>query len=293
MTLRYRQVDVFSAVPFAGNGLAVFPDRGGLTASQMLHVTQELRQFESIFLAPTGDPARVSARIFTMDEELPFAGHPILGAAAVLHLERSNGAVEARWLFDLPNRTIAVETRRNGDSFNARMDQGEATFSSPLSREAGKPFADALSLGPDQLHPELPLQVVSTGLPYLIVPVQADLGAARIGRPDFETLLAKVGAKFVYVLDPAKPEGRTWDNQGGVEDVATGSAAGPAAAYLVRHGRARAGDQIAISQGARAGRPSQLRATVLENGGRLTVVVEGDVVPIGSGVLDRLPGLGG
>ena len=79
--------------------------------------------------------------------------------------------------------------------------------------------------------------MVSTGLPYLIVPVRAEeLAAAEIRVPDFEALLAECGAKFVYVLDPVALEGRTWDNAGRVEDVATGSAAGPAAAYLIHLG---------------------------------------------------------
>jgi trans-2,3-dihydro-3-hydroxyanthranilate isomerase len=80
------------------------------------------------------------------------------------------------------------------------------------------------------------MQVVSTGLPYLIMPVQSGLDSARISRPGFEGLLDASGAKFVYVLDPDRPEGCTWDNAGRVEDVATGSAAGPAAGYLLHHG---------------------------------------------------------
>lgn len=292
MSIRYRQVDVFSSVPYQGNGLAVFPEADDLTACQMRRITLELRQFESIFLAPTGDPARVSARIFTVEEELPFAGLPILGAAAVLHLEQSNGAVAARWLLDLADRTVAVETRRNGETFTARMDQGDAIFGSPLSREMAQEFTDALGLSPNQLHSDLPVQVVSTGLPYLIVPVQGVLRSARIRHPEFETMLGGAGARFVYLLDPDTVEGHTWDNAGTVEGGPTGSAVGPAAAYLVRHGRTRAGDQVAISQGTRAGRPSQLRATVLEDGDHLRVEVEGDVVPIGTGVLDRLPSLG-
>ena len=101
------------------------------------------------------------------------------------------------------------------------------------------------------------MQVVSTGLPYLMVPVRpAGLSAARIGGPDFEALLAESGAKFVYVLDPAAPEGRTWDNAGRVEDVATGSAAGPAAAYLIHHGVHPGDSTLKIAQGRFTGRPS-------------------------------------
>lgn len=83
--MQYWQLDVFAERPLAGNGLAVFDDARGLSASAMQGLTQELRQFESIFLLPGGTADTFSARIFTAEEELPFAGHPIIGAAALLH----------------------------------------------------------------------------------------------------------------------------------------------------------------------------------------------------------------
>lgn len=108
-------------------------------------------------------------------------------------------------------------------------------MASPLADRDATRFAGALGLGGDDLH-GLPMQVVSTGLPYLIVPVSTGLDRARIVAGDFEERLASVGAKFVF--DPEQREGRTWDNAGAIEDVATGSAAGPAAAFLVAHGLA-------------------------------------------------------
>ena len=105
------------------------------------------------------------------------------------------------------------------------------------------------------------MQVVSTGLPYLIVPVSSGLDRARIAVGDFEERLANVGAKFVYVFDPDRREGRSWDNAGTVEDVATGSAAGPAAAFLIAHGLAGAAEKIVISQGRFLGRPSVIAVT--------------------------------
>jgi PhzF family phenazine biosynthesis protein len=289
VALFYRQVDVFSTVPYGGNGLAVFPDGADLTARQMQAIAAELRQFESIFLADADGPGAISARIFTVEEELPFAGHPVLGAAAVLHAERLNTAERAAWRFVLAAKTVPVETRRSATGFIAAMEQGRARFGPPLGPEESAPFLAALSLDLAEQHPGLPLQLVSTGLPYLIVPLRGDLGAARIGHRSFEALLATVGAKFVYLLDPSVPEGRTWDNFGAVEDVATGSAAGPAGAYLVRHGLAKPAEVIRIHQGARAGRPSELRVTVGTAGADLMVRVEGDVVLIGDGTLHRLP----
>ncbi len=287
--LAYHQVDVFSAVPYVGNGLAVFPSWGPLTERQMQTITQELRQFESIFLAPAGDGSEVRARIFTVEEELPFAGHPILGASAVLHHETRRAEDQAAWLFRLEGREVRVTSWLMPHGYRATMDQGPARFSPPLKRKEEAPFLSALGLSGEDRHPDLPLQTVSTGLPYLIVPVRGGIDRARIRHPAFGELLAAAGAKFVYVLDPAAPEGRTWDNAGLLEDVATGSAAGPAAAYLVQHAARPEEKTIAIRQGARAGRPCELRVQVRREQGTLMVEVEGDIVLIGQGYLTRLP----
>lgn len=286
---RFRQVDVFAGAPYAGNGLAVFPEAAGLTPRQMLAITGELKQFESIFLDRAPGHRIWRARIFTVEEELPFAGHPSLGAAAVLHEEAPDAGDTAEWTLDLSGREVRIHTRRTPNGILATMDQGTATFGPPLGPADARPFLEALELDLGDAHPTLPLQVVSTGLPYLVVPIGTDLGRARIRHPDFEGLLATVGAKFVFPLDPVSMEGRTWDNQGRVEDVATGSAAGPAGAYLVRHGVASAGVELRLSQGARAGRPSTLRVLVRESHDGLAVSVAGEVVPIGEGILRVLP----
>src|SRR5690242_4912270 len=100
--LPYRHVDVFASEPFSGNGLAVFPDADGLSARLMLRLTQELRQFESVFLAATADPCVFDARVFTVEEELPFAGHPALGAGAVIHEMQARGNDKATFVLALP-----------------------------------------------------------------------------------------------------------------------------------------------------------------------------------------------
>ena len=126
------------------------------------------------------------------------------------------------------------------------------------------------------------MQVASTGLPYLIVPVQpAGLAAAAIQVPDFEALLAECGAKFVYVLDPAASEGRTWDNAGRVEDVATGSAAGPAGGYLIAHGVHPAAEPFDIAQGRFTGRPSRIEVRRAASDGHYWV--GGPVAPVAGG----------
>ena len=128
------------------------------------------------------------------------------------------------------------------------------------------------------------MQVVSTGLPYLIVPVTpGGLSSARIVVDDFEGRLATVDAKFVYVFDPERREGRTWNNSGAIEEIATGSAAGPAAAYLVEHNLADPRDEIVLQQGRFVGRASTMSITAGADG---DLWVGGPVAPVASGRLD-------
>jgi len=280
----FRQVDVFTRTPFSGNGLTVFPESANLSAAQMQRITQEMRQFESIFLVATEDAREVVARVFTVEEELDFAGHPVLGAACVLH-ERLAGAGEREtWRIRL-NRSIApVTTARHEGWYSATMEQGAPIFGDVASPELRDEYAAVLSLAEDDLDETLPLQMVSTGLPYLLVPVRRGLERARIRRPAFEALLGQIGAKFVYVFDPGAREGRTWDNAGTVEDVATGSAAGPTAAYLVRYGLAQLETEILLAQGRFVGRPSQITVRVAGTAEAITgVSVGGDVCTVGGG----------
>lgn len=282
--LRWIQADVFSRVALAGNGLAVFPDAEGLTSEVMLRLTQELRQFEAIFLNrrpdDDWDTDRISARIFTAEEELDFAGHPVLGAASVLqHLAGEIG--ERTWRFDLTSQTVAVRTQRRPFGFWAEMDQGTAVFGSEISDAAAEAVVAGLGLTPGMLFRDLPVAMASTGLPYVIVPVTAEgLSKARIDCLDFEQRLARLGGKFVYVLDPIAREGRSWDNAGLVEDIATGSAAGPAAAYLWHYYDAP--DSLIIQQGRFLGRPSEIAVT--RDSGSGSVLVSGDVVILAEGI---------
>ncbi len=286
-TLPFSLVDVFAREPLSGNGLSVFLLDQELPTRVMQRITQEMRQFETIFLSRVETTSALRARIFTMEEELPFAGHPIICAAALLHSERRAAAETLLFEFAMANRTIEVTSRREGTSYFAEMDQGVATFEAPVVDSRMDTFLKALNLSRSDLHPILPPQVVSTGLPYLIVPITANLEDARVVHPRFEALLATIGAKFVYVLDVDRREGRTWDNNGRVEDIATGSAAGPAAAYLVEHGLAVRGESIVIAQGRFLDRPSQLHA-VVRGTSNLGVSVGGQVCFVGNGAL-RLP----
>jgi trans-2,3-dihydro-3-hydroxyanthranilate isomerase len=280
--MEYRHVDVFADAPFAGNGLIVaFAQPRSLRAEALISLTAELRQFELIVVDADLRGDRVSARIFTAQEELPFAGHPVIGAAAALH-ERHGGELVRRWVFVIAGREIEVRSERTDRYYRAEMNQGRPLLQAPLEDAAVASFARALGLDRGDVH-RLPMQVVSTGLPYLIVPVSRGLERARIVVDDFDRRLANVGAKFVYVLDPEGREGRTWDNGGLVEDVATGSAAGPAAAYLAAHGLVAEDEPLIINQGRFLGRPSRIAVRSDSHGG---VWVGGPVAAVARGVVD-------
>jgi PhzF family phenazine biosynthesis protein len=283
--LEYYHVDVFTHEALSGNGLIVFPDEGGLAAVTMQRITREMRQFESIFLAPTSAIDHVRARVFTMEEELPFAGHPVLGAACVLHERLPETGERAAWTLDLPVGPVRVSTIRRVGWYEATMDQGTPLFGAPLGAEMVNRVLTALNLDHGDLYPGLPLEVISTGLPYLLVMLANGLEHSAIVQHGFEALLASVGAKFVYVLHVPTREGRTWDNGGRVEDAATGSAAGPVGAYLVRHGFALPGEEITLRQGRFLGRSSQMRVRVNAEGSEITTVyVTGDVRMVARGV---------
>jgi len=287
VNLHYRHVDVFSQSPFGGNSLPVFPDARDLSADQMLRITQELRHFEAIFLQPTAHEDTVQARIFDLFGELPFAGHPIIGAAAVLH-ERSGARDPRGWRFALHGRTVEITTHVTPTGFYGLLDQGAPQFlGSPEDRAA---VARAFQLAPTELADDLPMEVVSTGLRYLIVPVRPGaLAHARIAS-DITELLRGFGAEFAVLLDEAAVEVRHWNNDGVVEDVATGSAAGAIGAYRLRHGLVRAGAAFVLNQGQFTGRPSRLRVLPEGSAERVeSVKVGGDVSFVGHGVIEARP----
>ena len=283
---KYFHVDVFATGPLTGNGLTVFLDTATWSAASMQRVAQEMRQFESIFLSEVSSTG-AAARVFTVQEELPFAGHPVLGAAAVLHRTQSQHEAACSWTLRLPHGPVAVRTRQADGHYQCEMNQGVAVIGASIAVSQLHAILDRLGLNEADLVSGIQAQVISTGLPYLILPVTADaLSRARIRGSDFEALLGSAGARFVLVLDPQAREARTWDNLGQTEDVATGSAAGPAAAYLVRHQLASPRLPIEIAQGRFAGRPSELVVTHDRDG---NLWVRGEVWPVAYGTLDFEP----
>jgi trans-2,3-dihydro-3-hydroxyanthranilate isomerase len=290
--LEYHHVDVFTPRPFSGNSLAVFVDAGSLTTIQMLTITKELRHFESIFLISTDVKNTYKAFVFDLIEELDFAGHPLIGAACVLH-SLSNSEKHAVWTLVLKSKTISVETERVEGGFRAVLDQGRPDFLGEVPRSRRAEFAAALNLEAGDLDEKLPLEIVSTGLRYLIIPINAGLEHARIVRPDFGSLLRTVGAQFAYVLDVEALEGRHWNNDGLLEDIATGSAAGTVGAFMVKHGRIAAEEEFILHQGRFVGRSSEIRVRSEGTPAEITrVQVGGEVALVGRGVLDVAPEAG-
>ncbi|MEU6717330.1 PhzF family phenazine biosynthesis protein [Nonomuraea sp. NPDC046802] len=294
--MAYAHVDVFATRPYTGNSLAVFVDPPQLDTEQMMSITQELRHFETIFVRTTDEQDVVRAKVFDLVDELDFAGHPLLGAAAVLHENASIELGEERaWTFVLNTKTVHVTTCNDAEGHvRAVLDQGRPQFVRPSSDldMAAEAIAAALGLDADDLDDKLPLEIISTGLRYLVVPVrdQDALARARIVHPYFGGFLHGFGAQFVYVLDAHAPEGRHWNNDGVLEDVATGSAAGCVAAYLLRHGLARDGQEIRLAQGRHTGRPSSIAITAHGDPDEpQRVTVGGGVCLVGTGLLHAMP----
>ncbi len=202
---------------------------------------------------------------------------------------RKNSRLPGILHWALPAGKVRLDSERiRSGAYRVAMEQGCPTVGRMLREDEEAPFLAALSLEPENRDGRLPLEVVSTGLPYLIVPVTPHgLARARICMADFEGLLEKIGAKFVYVFDAEGREGRTWDNAGAMEDVATGSAAGPTSAYLVRHGVADAEKPFVLRQGRFVGRPSEIRVEVTGSADLpASVTVAGDVQMVGTGVIE-------
>jgi len=289
--VQFELVDVFTSTPYRGNSLTVFPDAGGLSTGQMAQITGELRQFESIFLNPTGPQHHWQARIFDLFEELDFAGHPVIGAAAVLHHRHGGDKVRGRWTLEPASGALTIETERRGPAaFHAALPDMQAHFLGEPSGVSRVQVASWFSLLIGDLDTRLPLEVVSTGLRYLIVPVRNEaLARAGISHRELDVALAEFGAEYAYLLDAEAGEGRHWNNDGVVEDAATGSAAGCVAAYLHRHGQLGNDVDAELRQGRFIDRPSRISISARSAEGGVRVRVGGEVVLVGSGRLDVLP----
>lgn len=294
------QVDVFTDRPLTGNSLAVVLDGQGLAADEMQAIAREMNLAETTFLLPpTRSDCLARVRIFTPGRELPFAGHPTLGTAWVL---ASHGLVPSGTRdFALEEGIGPVPVELEGDPRRPGfvwMRQQTATFGPELDDRIA--IARALGLEVDDLRLEAPVQAVSTGNSFVFVAVRDRAGVDRASGLDVRALsaLPEVAAAvgvFIFATEDAQGHrlySRMFAPQSGVpEDPATGSAAGPLAAYLVRHGLARGRGELSLvsEQGTKMQRQSFVHIRVQAHGNAATDLrVGGSVVPVLDGRL-RLP----
>jgi trans-2,3-dihydro-3-hydroxyanthranilate isomerase len=284
-TYEFVQLDVFTKTPLTGNPLAIFADARGLTDAQMQALAREMNLSETTFVLPREPQTEAKegkrVRIFTVEEELPYAGHPTLGTALYLHntaasrsdeivLDLNVGKISVRFSADSNSRSDRVA----GDVFG-EMRQRDPEFGTTLSRGD---VGDVLQGGSEQIASEWPSQIVSTGLPFAIVPIR-DAEALTNLKPDLVkagALLDGTGAKFCYFICPEEREG--WRKVRarmffyGGEDPATGSAGGCAVSWIVRHGLAKSDEEILIQQGVEARRPSEIFVRATRDGEKVTNV---------------------
>jgi len=279
--LRFVICDVFTDTPLAGNQLAVFTDARDLEADLMQRLARETNFSETVFVLPSEEDAHARIRIFTPAVEIPFAGHPTLGTAFVLAGPLQ--LIEIR--LETGNGVIPVSLEREG----ARIIFG--WMEQPLP--SVEPYADEVELL-DALgieRSELPVEVYDNGLRHVYVTPGSEEEVAAL-RPDMGKLAELPAVMGINCIagSGSKWKTRMFAPAGGVaEDPATGSAAGPLALHVARHGRIAFGEEIEIAQGAEIGRPSTLYARVDGSAEQVErVAVGGSAVIVARGEF-RLP----
>ena len=275
VTLRYVVADVFTDTPLTGNQLAVFTDGREVDDATMQRLAKEMNFSETVFVLPPADGGHARIRIFTPTRELPFAGHPVLGSAFVLAAPLQLGEIR----LETGSGVVPVRLEREG----ARIVFG--WMQQPIPEYEAYPEADELQklLG---VRSQLPVELYHLGPTHVYLELGSEDEVAALA-PDFGAL-ARLTAAGVNCFAGS---GSHWKTRmfspahGVLEDPATGSAAGPLAIHLARHGRIAFGDEIQISQGDEIGRPSRLHARVegsaarierVEVGGSAVVVARGE-----------------
>ncbi|MCP4540216.1 MAG: PhzF family phenazine biosynthesis protein [Chloroflexi bacterium] len=301
---RFVQVDVFTDTPFGGNPLAVFPEAEGLTTKEMQQLALEMNLSETTFVLPAQTPeADFTVRIFTPAAELTFAGHPVVGTHWVLaHL----GRVEldkpvTRVHFEMGVGVLPADLYATNDQVErVVMTQGRPTFHTVL--EDISELATGLSISPDAITDTgLPVQIVSTGVPQMMVPIHSlaevqAMDTSKLNTAVLNRVCREIGTEcvMVFALETERPDATVHVRMfapllGVPEDPATGSANGALGAYLVHHQAVKVTTPttcILSEQGAEMNRPSTLHVevdskdkviTAVRVGGQVVLVVEGVV----------------
>ncbi len=286
-------LDVFAEEKYAGNQLAVVREAAGLSDGEMQNITKEMNYSETTFIL--SDDQRnggYDVRIFTPAEEVPFAGHPTLGTAYVIQQEIIKEPVETI-ILNLKVGQIPVTFNYKGEDKDILwMQQKEPTFGQIIESE---PIAEVLSINTSDIDERFPVQEVSTGMFFMIVPLKTldAVKRAKVARDKYFKLIENLQAKAILIFCP---ETYNQDNDVNVrvfcdyycipEDPATGSANGCLAGYLVKH-RYFGSDEIDIrvEQGHEIGRPSLLYLKAEQKQGQIDVSVGGKVVMVAKGEL--------
>ena len=288
--LAMAQWDVFSSRALEGNSLAVFPDGRGLTDAEMQSIAKEMNLSETTFIvhreAAVEQERGIRVRIFTMQEELPFAGHPTLGTAFALR--GHSGAQQIVLELNVGKVPVHFEDHAAEPAFG-EMTQIDPTFGVPHDREA---VARATGLRIDDFDDSLPIETVTTGIPFTVTPLKSltVMQNLHIDSQHAAEYLEKTGGKFFYfvtretVARDARLHARMLFYNG--EDPATGSAAGCSAAWMVAHGVAAADERVLIEQGVEMKRPSRIFVRSSQRDNRIVNVrVGGHAVEIMRGEL--------
>jgi trans-2,3-dihydro-3-hydroxyanthranilate isomerase len=282
--LPFVQVDVFTSVALEGNQLAVFADGRSLSDAEMQALAREMNLSETTFILPrdaaTERERGVRVRIFTVNEELPFAGHPTLGTAMVLRGNR--GADEVALDLNVGRIPVRFSTR-DGLPFGM-MTQRDPEFGAKHARED---VARAAGLAVDDIADDLPIQTVSTGNAFAMVPLKSLAVLQKLSPTwaNMKAYLDRCDAKFFYFVsrEAVNPEARLQSRMifYNGEDPATGSAAGPCAAWAVQYGVVPPDEQALMEQGVEMKRRSRIFFSAGRNGGKIVNVrVGGHVVEV-------------
>lgn len=284
-------VDVFAVEKYTGNQLAVFTGIGDISGEQMQRIAKEMNYSETTFVVSENMRDRgYDVRIFTPEQELPFAGHPTLGTAYVLQQAIIKQPVETI-ILNLKIGQIPVTLHyREGAVEWLWMQQKTPVFGSVLAADT---LAQILNLEQDEIDSRLPIQEVSTGVPFIIVPLKTHSALKRIkvNKEKYFELVNITEAKAILVFCPETYNSENdlsvrmfADYLGVPEDPATGSANGCLAGYLVQY--AYFGEEavdVRVEQGYEIGRPSLLLLKAQKNAGVIEVSVGGKVVMVAKG----------
>ena len=291
MEHRYHTLDVFTTTRFQGNPLAVFTDGDSLSNDQMQAIAREMNLAETVFVQkPTDERALARLRIFTTQEELKLAGHPVIGTWFLLAglgvVPAQEGGVHV--MQQTGAGVLPVEIRfKDGRPQRVTMTQMPAAFRPIRFKKAA--LAKTLGLTPKDFDSHLEPECVSTGIFNLMVPLRnrAALGKIEMNMFELRKLLGKNATMAYCFALGANGKGFSrgmlpWEIY---EDPATGSAAGSLGAYLVKHGKLEPGHTLSILQGEEMGRPSHIEVEVTQSGKKLVPRVSGAAVKVFEGTI--------